>query len=311
MDSQMAKILGITMLLTSSCVNATIIDNDTYLTDSLSGLDWLDLSATYNQARRTVGTRLQNSGDLSGWRYASRNEMFGLVSRFDNIRGPQTANQLSGFITSDSNGFANADVFTDSWSTLFDLLGPSSVKSSALPSDSHEYMFGLYNYRNVPEITLQQNSGTLQMGLAGFSNCDDIFAVNCRSSSTTQYNPTPGQNRLTGFNARDYYHLDVIIDSNLFNQQQLLDQRLAQLNVNPAQGGGQDLNFGSFLVRNNATPCDDNDVTTLDVRSGPTCSYTPSGIAPPPLNSVPEPSTLGIFALGLMGLASRRFKKQA
>jgi hypothetical protein len=30
-----------------------------------------------------------------------------------------------------------------------------------------------------------------------------------------------------------------------------------------------------------------------------------------PTNSVPEPSTLAIFALGLMGLASRRFKKQS
>ncbi|MFT6895895.1 MAG: hypothetical protein ACJA13_000292 [Paraglaciecola sp.] len=35
---------------------------------------------------------------------------------------------------------------------------------------------------------------------------------------------------------------------------------------------------------------------------------SPSGIAPP---SVPEPSTLAIFAIGLMGIAVRRFNKQA
>lgn len=43
--------------------------------------------------------------------------------------------------------------------------------------------------------------------------------------------------------------------------------------------------------------------------SAPSYAYT----ATPTLESVsvPEPSTLAIFALGLMGLASRRFKKQA
>ena len=31
----------------------------------------------------------------------------------------------------------------------------------------------------------------------------------------------------------------------------------------------------------------------------------------PAVNAVPEPSTLAIFALGMIGLASRRFKKQS
>ena len=31
----------------------------------------------------------------------------------------------------------------------------------------------------------------------------------------------------------------------------------------------------------------------------------------PPMTNVPEPGTLTIFALGMIGLASRRFKKQA
>jgi len=40
--------------------------------------------------------------------------------------------------------------------------------------------------------------------------------------------------------------------------------------------------------------------------------YVSQTIAPEPSSvAVPEPSTLAIFALGLMGLASRRFKKQA
>ena len=38
---------------------------------------------------------------------------------------------------------------------------------------------------------------------------------------------------------------------------------------------------------------------------------TQSFQSPTPPNAVPEPSMLAIFALGLMGLASRRFKRQA
>lgn len=37
----------------------------------------------------------------------------------------------------------------------------------------------------------------------------------------------------------------------------------------------------------------------------------PAGAAPPDITSVPEPSTLAVFALGIMGLASRRFQKQS
>jgi len=34
-------------------------------------------------------------------------------------------------------------------------------------------------------------------------------------------------------------------------------------------------------------------------------------VRPPPSNEVPEPATMAIFALGMIGLASRRFKKQS
>jgi hypothetical protein len=238
--------------------------------------------------------------------------MFGLVSRFDNIRGPQTANRLSEYISSDSAGFANTDIFSDSWSSLFDLLGPTKVKSSGLPTDSHEYMFGLYNWYNLTEQQIQFSPNTLPVVLAGFSNCDDQFAVNCRTTPQTQYRPT-GHNILPGFHTRDYYHLDLAIPNRaLFNQQVYLDQVLANPNVNSVQGVGQDLNFGSFLVRSNIAPCDDNDPNTLDVRNGALCSYTNIAVTPPPAPSVvPEPSILAFFGIGIVGLGLRRRRKQA
>jgi hypothetical protein len=309
MRSQVTKILGIAILLTSSCVSASIIDNDTYLTDSISGLDWLDLSATSNQARRTVGTRLRSTGDLNGWRYAKRSEMYGLVSRFDNRLGPASTTRLADPVFSDRAGFGSTDPFTDSWSTLFDLLGPTSVKtSSSRPLDSKEFMFGLFDYRNYSGAQLLFSPGNLYMGLAGFSNCtarED--SVNCQNSPQTRYNSV-GHITFGQLNRQDYYHLDLSIQNHgLFNQQHILDQTLAQPNINPTQGFGLDLNFGSFLVRSNATPCNDSDDTTLDVQNGPHCSNTPIVIEPP-VYQVSEPSTLALMGLAIFGLVFSRRK---
>lgn len=47
--------------------------------DSHSGLEWLDITQTYNQSYNAVAARLQT--DLAGWRFPTYEELVGLFSR--------------------------------------------------------------------------------------------------------------------------------------------------------------------------------------------------------------------------------------
>ena len=63
-----------TVLVLSTSVNAALIDNGTYTTDSLSGLDWLDLTETNNQSYNQSPTL------NPGWRHATHTEITGLLA---------------------------------------------------------------------------------------------------------------------------------------------------------------------------------------------------------------------------------------
>lgn len=56
-----------------SPARAFIIDNGSYTTDTTSGLEWLDLSATFGTTHHDLQTRL--STDLAGWRVANDAEL--------------------------------------------------------------------------------------------------------------------------------------------------------------------------------------------------------------------------------------------
>ena len=62
------------MFLFSSTSNAAIIDNNTFTTDTESGLDWLDVTFTVDRSYNDVSSQVGGSGDFEGWRYASRQE---------------------------------------------------------------------------------------------------------------------------------------------------------------------------------------------------------------------------------------------
>jgi hypothetical protein len=57
------------------------IDNDTYTTDTIGGLDWLDLSTTLGQSRNQVDERI-TIGDLAGWRYAQGSEIGSVINNW-------------------------------------------------------------------------------------------------------------------------------------------------------------------------------------------------------------------------------------
>lgn len=72
--------LGICMLFTHSFAQSgqafpnIITAHDSYLTDSISELDWLDITETKGQTVEEVSSRLGLGSDLYGWRFATRFE---------------------------------------------------------------------------------------------------------------------------------------------------------------------------------------------------------------------------------------------
>lgn len=76
------KIFAMAALLAASCnvVNAAFIDSGTYLTDTTSGLDWLDVTASVNRSYNDVSSQFGVGGLFEGWRYANITELGELVS---------------------------------------------------------------------------------------------------------------------------------------------------------------------------------------------------------------------------------------
>lgn len=85
--------LLVTLLTTSiaaialpTTANATIVDNGTFLTDTVSNLDWYDVSATAGRSFTSVFDSIGTSGDpLVGWRYASSAEVDTLLFDFTGV----------------------------------------------------------------------------------------------------------------------------------------------------------------------------------------------------------------------------------
>ncbi len=66
-------------VFTCSTSFATIIDNTTYTTDTVTGLDWLDLTETDGMSYDHVTNQMATSGLFEGWRYATRAEVSEMV----------------------------------------------------------------------------------------------------------------------------------------------------------------------------------------------------------------------------------------
>jgi len=78
---------GMFMLAASVPTQAALIgvsDHGTYFSDTQSGLDWLDVTASINRSYNDVSTQFGTGGDFAGWRYATAAE-FGAM--WDNITG--------------------------------------------------------------------------------------------------------------------------------------------------------------------------------------------------------------------------------
>ncbi|MFK5984805.1 MAG: PEP-CTERM sorting domain-containing protein [Pseudomonadota bacterium] len=68
--------------------NASIIDNFTYTTDTDSGLDWLDVTASLNMSHNAVEEEFVSGGIFEGWRYATGNEFNTFISNYLSLDTP-------------------------------------------------------------------------------------------------------------------------------------------------------------------------------------------------------------------------------
>ena len=94
-----------TLCLSSSMVNAALIgiqDHGTYLTDTNSGLDWLDVTASLNMSYNDVSNQLSTGGIFEGWRYAAAAEFGGMASSALGVNTGITST-LQSYIVSEQN----------------------------------------------------------------------------------------------------------------------------------------------------------------------------------------------------------------
>jgi len=83
----------IVLLLFSGSSNASkdsFVDHGVYTTDTLSELDWLDVTETGGQSYNQVVKDLGAGGGLEGWRYATGIEFNQMLSHYTGVTFPDT-----------------------------------------------------------------------------------------------------------------------------------------------------------------------------------------------------------------------------
>ncbi len=117
------------LLIGSASSNAAIIDivdNGYYTTDAISGLHWLDVTASTDRTYDDVSSQFGVGGDFAGWRYASGAELDTLLTNAG--------------LTPVFPGCANGTVFCSTVNevptleSLFDMLGPTVPPSEGGPA---------------------------------------------------------------------------------------------------------------------------------------------------------------------------------
>jgi hypothetical protein len=73
------------VVMCSSVAEAAFIDSGIYLTDTTSGLDWLDLTASVNRSYNDVTSRFGSGGLYDGWAYATGNQFDALIANWTGV----------------------------------------------------------------------------------------------------------------------------------------------------------------------------------------------------------------------------------
>jgi len=76
------KLASVATFVLSTSANAALIDNGSYTSDTVSQLDWLDITETRNMSYNDVSSQFGAGQQFDGWRYATDTEMAGWLSSF-------------------------------------------------------------------------------------------------------------------------------------------------------------------------------------------------------------------------------------
>lgn len=68
-------IFFVSFLILSTSLNAALINNDTFTTDTRSGLDYLDITESTGLTYQYVTNNLRKGQQFEGWRHATQNEI--------------------------------------------------------------------------------------------------------------------------------------------------------------------------------------------------------------------------------------------
>ena len=142
----MKKYLTLVILAVTLNANAAIVDNGTYTTDTGTGLDWLDVTATLGLSYNQVVAELGAEGAYDGWRYATASEFDSLITNFGYMTVSTNCNY--GVLFCDRNTSPEYD--SDLIETIVHILGDTydahhDLTNSVydVPSSGSGYTYGL------------------------------------------------------------------------------------------------------------------------------------------------------------------------
>lgn len=185
--------------------HAAIVDHGDYLTDTATGLDWLDVTKSVNMSYNYVSSQFGTGGAFEGWRYATGNEFNGLIGAWTGISPSsfgsvsQQDNKIDGLVTllgdtlatfwldqygvpfpsarNETHGIiADSQINMYHWTALIDdydvaIDAPDSTIAhySQYAGDQHDYFTGSYLVRSTTQTVPEPTTIVLMgMGLAGF-----------------------------------------------------------------------------------------------------------------------------------------------
>ena len=149
---------------------AAIVDHGNYLTDTSSGLDWLDGTVTFGKSYDYVSSQFGGSGAYAGWRYAAGDEFNALLAHFTGtpITGYGVINQETDRIDALVSMLGNFSPF----SGVFYLAGYIS-DTGQIPSN--QYLAGICNNDN-PNATCMAGASGQDVSVTHLSEVPSSFS---------------------------------------------------------------------------------------------------------------------------------------
>ena len=157
MKSLLAGFLLLSFLSHAHSANSDFIDNGNYTTDTLSGLDWLDLTETQNQSYDYVSSQFGVGGLYEGWQYATGTQFLTMVNNWTD--------------TTASTNLSTTNIYTegtDSIDGLVQLLGNTYYPNTTNDPNGIMYSYGIIDdvYPTNPSLRyvalLQDNNEDIE-----------------------------------------------------------------------------------------------------------------------------------------------------